>query len=311
MDLMLLRSFLAVAERGSFTAAARELGLTQPGVSRQMRKLERAFGATLLQRAGGGVRLTAPGERVRAYAAAVVEGERELRLALRDSADAVAGVLRIAASTTPGEFLVPGYVARFVERHSEVRPQIAIADSTAVVEDLVARRADVGFVGARLPRPGLRFVTIAEDEVVLAVPATHPFAARAAVDLADLAGQAFVEREGGSGTSLSVSRVLAERRVSLPPHRVVMVVNTTQAMVSAIQRGYGIGFVSSLALADRTPGRVAALRLADLRLRRALYLVYEARRALSLPASAFVAFVRRAGSGASGDVGAPNGERKP
>jgi DNA-binding transcriptional LysR family regulator len=293
MDLLLLRSFLVVAERGSFTMAARELGLTQPGVSRQVRKLERELGATLLRREHGVVRLTPAGERVLAFARAVVAGERELRHALRAHAGAVAGPLRIAASTTPGEFLVPGLVARFVERHPDVEPAIAIADSTAVVEDLLARRADVGFVGARLPRPGLRYAVIAEDEVVLAVPASHPFAGRASVELAALHGQPFVEREGGSGTSLSVRRLLAERGMSLPPHRVVMVVNTTQAMVSAIQRGYGIGFVSSLALVDRVPGRVVALRLADVQLRRPLYLTYEARRPLPLAASAFVTFVRR------------------
>lgn len=311
MDTLLLRSFLTVAERGSFTAAARELGLTQPGVSRHVRKLERELAATLLYREHAVVRPTPAGERVRAFAAAVLEAERELRLALRASADAISGTLRVAASTTPGEFLVPGFVARFVARHPEVQPEIAIADSTAVVEEVLARRADVGFVGARLPRSGLRFVTVAWDEVVLAVPVSHPFADRPAIDLAELAGQPFVEREGGSGTSLSVRRALAERGLSLPPHRVVMVVNTTQAMVSAIQRGYGIGFVSSLALADRAPGRIAAVRLAGLQLRRALYLVYEARRALPLPASAFVAFVRRGVGGTPGDVGSPNGEGKP
>lgn len=293
MDLGLLRSFIAVAEHGSFSVAAGELGLTQPGVSRQVQRLERELGATLLRREHGVVRLTPAGECVLAFARTVIAGEQELRQALRAHAGAIAGPLRIAASTTPGEFLVPGLVARFVARYPEVQPSIAIVDSAAVVEDLLARRADVGFVGARLPRPGLRYAAIAEDEVVLAVPTSHPFAAHQTVELAALEGQPFVEREGGSGTSLSVRRLLAERGLSLPPHRVVMVVNTTQAMVSAIQRGYGIGFVSSLALADRAPQRITPVRLTDVPLRRPLYLTYEARRTLPLAASAFVAFVRR------------------
>src|SRR5207248_6079265 len=125
-----------------------------------------------------------------------------------------------------------------------------------------------GFVGARLERKGLRYDPLVEDEVVLAVPAFHPFAARETVALDDLAGQSFLEREDGSGTILSVRAALAERGLSLPPHRVVMTLSTTQAIVSAVAEGYGIGFVTSLALADRAAGRVFGVRLAGLPLRR-------------------------------------------
>ncbi|HZS02054.1 MAG TPA: LysR family transcriptional regulator [Chloroflexota bacterium] len=290
MEVDQLESFVRVAERGSLTLAARELGITQPGLSRQMQKLERLVGVPLFTRTRNGVRLTSAGERYRAYADEVLTRHRQLLAELRASEATLAGELRIAASTTPGEFLVPRLVGDFTAQHPEVRAIVFSADSRGVVDEVLARRWDCGFVGARLDRKGLRYEPLIEDEVVLAVPAFHPFARQASVELADLAGQSFVEREDGSGTILSVRTALAERGLSLPPYRVSMTLSTTQAIVSAVAEGYGIGFVSSLALADRAAGRVAAVRLAELPLRRLLYLVREEQRVLPPVARRFIDF---------------------
>lgn len=295
MDLTWLETFLQVAKHGSFTRASEDLHLTQPGVSRQVQKLERELGVLLFERREGAVHLTAAGERLRTYAEDVLERRRRLLVELQGETTTLSGELRIAASTTPGEFLVPGLVARFTEQYPEVRPQVFITDSSMVVEELVARRWDVGFVGAKLTRRGLRYYPVGEDEVVLATPPDHPFAARSEVALPELEGQPFVEREGGSGTLRTVHQALAERGLSLPPHRTVMVLGTTQAVVSAVENGYGIGWVSSLALEHRGPGRVAVVRLAGVSLRRVLYLIHETRRPLPPVAAAFVNWARKQG----------------
>jgi DNA-binding transcriptional LysR family regulator len=286
-----LEAFLRVAARGSFTAAARELGLTQPGLSRQMQKLERRLEVSLFVRTHAGVTLTPAGERFRAYAADLLARHRQLLDELRGTEAGPAGPLHVAASTTPGEFLVPRLVAEFTGRHPDVRPTVFIADSEEVTSELLERRWDLGFVGARIKRDGLRYDPVAEDEVVLAVPAHHPLARAAKVTLGALAGQRFVDREGGSGTLLSVRRALAGRGLQLPPHRVSMTLSTTQAIVSAVRAGYGIGFVSSMALADRSDSRVVGVRLAGIPLRRTLYMVREQRRVLGPVARRFAEFV--------------------
>ena len=290
MDVEQLESFLRVAERGSLTLAAPELGITQPGLSRQMQKLERALGVPLFARTRNGVRLTAAGERYLLYAREVLARHRQLLAELRATEASLAGELRIAASTTPGEFLVPRLVADFTARTpgragDDLHGRLAWRGRRAG-----ARRWDCGFVGARLDRKGLRYEPLMEDEVVLAVPACHPFAQQPAVALADLGGESFVEREDGSGTILSVRSALAERGLTLPSYRVSMTLSTTQAIVSAVAQGYGVGFVSSLALADRAAGRVVAVRLAELPLRRPLYLVREEQRLLPPVARHFVEF---------------------
>ncbi len=286
-----LQAFLRVAACGSLTAAARELGLTQPGLSRQMQKLERRLQVSLFARTPAGVTLTPAGERFRAYAEELLARHRQLLDELRGTEAGLAGTLRVAASTTPGEFLVPRLVAEFTGRHPDVRPVVFTADSEEVTSELLERRWDVGFVGARIKRDGLRFDPVADDEIVLAVPAHHPLAPAAEVPLGALAGQRFVDREGGSGTLLSVRRALAERGLQLPPYRVSMTLTTTQAIVSAVRAGYGIGFVSSMALADRPDGRVVGVRLAGVPLRRTLYMVREKRRVLSPVARRFAEFV--------------------
>ena len=296
MNLEQLQSFLAIARDRSFTRAARELRLTQPGISRQIQRLEQELGVLLLQRHRGSLQLTSAGEHLLVYAEETLSRHRQLLSQLRDESAGVAGALRIAASTTPGEFIVPDLVARFTALYPEVEPEVFTTDSAQVVEELRERRWDIGFVGVRLQgreARGLRYDVVAEDEVVLAVPISHPFAARGEVAFQELAGQSFLEREGGSGTLRSVRAILARQGLALPAYRMAMGVNSTRAILSGAERGYGMGWVSSLALGPSWAGRLAAVRLTGLPLHRQLYMVQERQRPLPPAATAFADWVRR------------------
>ncbi|MCW3036161.1 MAG: transcriptional regulator, LysR family [Actinobacteria bacterium] len=291
MNLDQLQTFLLLARCGSFTRAAAELHLSQPAVSRHIQKLERELGVTLLTRRRGRVELSPAGERVRSYAEEVVGGHVRLLADLAEQPSRLAGELRIVASTTPGEFLVPGLVSAFTTSHPRVSPRIQIADSTEVVAQLRSRNADVGFSGVKLPGRDLVHRPIATDEIVLAVPPLHPFASRTSVELSELAGQPFLTRESGSGTHLSFLALLAEHGLEVPPYRPVMVLSNTAAIVSAVGNGYGIGFVSCLALRGRGPEGPVAVRIAGLTLTRSLYLVVEKDRPLPPPAASFAGWV--------------------
>jgi DNA-binding transcriptional LysR family regulator len=291
LNLDQLQTFLLLARCGSFTRAAAELHLSQPAVSRHIQKLERELGVTLLTRRRGRVELSPAGERVRSYAEEVVGGHVRLLADLAEQPSRLAGELRIVASTTPGEFLVPGLVSAFTTSHPRVSPRIQIADSTEVVAQLRSRNADVGFSGVKLPGRDLVHRPIATDEIVLAVPPLHPFASRTSVELSELAGQPFLTRESGSGTHLSFLALLAEHGLEVPPYRSVMVLSNTAAIVSAVGNGYGIGFVSCLALRGRGPEGPVAVRIAGLTLTRSLYLVVEKDRPLPPPAASFAGWV--------------------
>lgn len=291
MNLDQLETLVVLARCGSFTRAARELHLSQPAVSRHVQKLEQELGVSLLTRRRGRIELSDAGERVRSYAEEVVGGHGRLVSDLSHEPSRLTGELRIVASTTPGEFLVPGLVSAFTASHPRVSPRIEIADSTEVAAQLRVRRSDVGFSGVKVTGRDLQYRPIATDEIVLAVPADHPFAARRTVELGELAGQPFLTRESGSGTHLSFLALLAERGLEAPRYRTAMVLSNTAAIVSAVAGGYGIGLVSCLALQRRGSGGPVAVRIAGLALTRSLYLVVERDRPLPASPAAFVEWV--------------------
>lgn len=291
MNLDQLQTFVVLARCRSFTQAAQELNLSQPAVSRHVQRLEHELGTALLNRRRGDIELSEAGERLRSYAEEVVGGYERLLAVLGRGARPLEGELRISASTTPGEFLVPGLVAAFTARNPKVTPRILICDSAEVAAHLRARRSDIGFSGVEVPDRDLHHQEFASDEIVLAVPRDHPFASRETVALGELTGERFLIREAGSGTHRSFLAALREQGWQTPAYRTVMVLGTTQAIVSGVQDGYGIGLVSARSLEARGPGGPVAVRVAGLSLRRPLFLVVEKERTLAAAPSAFATWV--------------------
>lgn len=290
MDINQLRTFMQVARHSSFSLAAQALGLTQAGVSRQVRQMERELGFDLIGREQRPVTLTRAGREFLSCAERVLDDLESTIQTIKVGSKQLAGPINIAASTIPGEFLAPDLLARFTARYPGVRPSLIITDSAGVVDELLARRADIGFLGAALAHPKLRLVPFAEDEIILVVPAGHPLAGKGTIPLDALAGQPFVEREGGSGTLESLKRLLAQHGLALPEHQVAMIAGTSQTQLAAIEAGAGLGFVSNLALASRLHPRVVRVEIDGLRFKRTLYMAYE-NASLSAVGQAFIGFV--------------------
>ena len=286
-----LRSFVAIARRGGITAAAAELGLSQSGLSRLVARLEGELGHQLLARPRRSVVLTPAGRRFLLWAETTLDRYAAMARELSGEVPELAGPLRIVASTAPGEFLVPGLISSFSAVHPAVTAEVEIMDSQQVVEALLEGRVEIGFTGIRYSQRNLVYDVVASDEIVLAVPGDHPFAERGSIYLSELEGEVFIERENGSGTRRSFEAALARHHVALPPHRTVMVLTTTDAVVSAVQDGYGIGFVSSRAIRSRSTSQVALVRLNELKVQRSLYLVRDSDRQLGEIASSFVRWV--------------------
>jgi len=284
MDLEDLRVFVETVRRGSLSLAAEALDLSQPTVSRRIRRMETEMGAPLIERRRPAVSPTRLGLELLSFAEGTLQRWDTMRGAQRNATPPLRGALHIVSSTTPGEFLVPALLARFAQVHTDVRAHLHIMNSDSVEECVRAHHCDVGFLG-RLPRsPLLRGIAVAEDEVVLAVPAGHRFAQRSEIDLDEISGEALVLREPGSGTRQAVEAALAAHHVSLPPHRVVSEMGNGRALVAAVAAGQGIGFVSALLSGG------PRVRLQGLPIRRPLLLVYDPSR-LRRVTEIFVAFV--------------------
>jgi DNA-binding transcriptional LysR family regulator len=290
-----MRAFIAVTETGTSTAAALRLGITQPAVSRQLKRLEEKLGIILFDRSFQRLRLTAAGRQFEAYARGALAAFEGTITALRHDSGLLEGELRVAASTTPGDYVVPRWLEQFVALHPALRPQVSISDSASVVQDILDRNWDVGFIGEEPANPALVKTPIAEDEVVLAVRAEHRFAAQAEIDVSELEGEPFIGRERGSATVKTVEEGLRARGLALPGYRVVMTLNTTQASLLAVQRGIGHSWASIRGLEQGLIAGVVPVRLRGLRFKRNLYMIH-ARRGVPPVAAAFIQWLLTAGA---------------
>lgn len=268
-----LEVFSAVVAEGSFSAAARRLGLTQPAISLQVRGLEEHFGCQLLERSGRVVRLTDAGQQAYGYATRVIDLLAHMDAAMRSDADAPTGRLQVGASTTPGESLLPRLIPHFRHRYPGVQLTVEVTDTAGVLERLLRRQCDVGLVGGLAHAERLDLVPFAQDELVLVAPTGHPLARGGTVAPVELRRYPFVTREEGSGTRAAVERALAQVGVTGLP--VATVLGSSEAVKQAVVAGVGLAFISGSALGTSdTPGLVV-VPVHGLGLRRQLYLATE------------------------------------
>lgn len=294
MNLVHLRTFVNIVEQGSLSAAARALRISQPAVTKQVQRMEAELGLSLLVRGPQRqVELTPAGQRLLAFAQETLARFDAFREEMASLQAIGQGTLTLAASTIPGEHLLPGLLAAFRAEYPQVAVQMSIADTAETAAKLLTDEADVGVIGSAVAQPGLCLERLVSDQVVLIVPPDHPLAGRAEVTVEELQGQPFILREEGSGTRRSVTEALAAAGASLPSGDVVMKLGSTQAIIQAVEQGLGLGFVSARACAQaEAAGRLARVPIAGLDLHRALYLAYRPQRAADPLVARFLDFAR-------------------
>lgn len=292
-DLGALELLLAVARLGSLGRAARELGISQPAASSRIRAMERQLGVGLVDRSPRGSRLTDVGVLVTDWARRVVEAAEAFDAgaqALRDRRDSR---LRVAASMTVAEYLLPGWLIALRGDRPDTAVQLLAGNSAAVVERLLAGEADLGFVeGLTAPR-GLRGAVVARDRLVVVVGADHPWAARRApLTPAELAATALILREEGSGTREVLDAALAAHGGLAAP---LLELTSTTALKAAVASGAGPAVLSELAVAEELAAhRLVQIPVDGVDLRRALRAVWRTDARPTGPARDLLSLTRRA-----------------
>ena len=293
MNLDYLRTFRQVAEVGSFSEVAKRLSITQPAVSFQIQKLEREVGVRLIDRGQKSVTLTDAGKRLLSFAILVDEEQARLHGDLDRLREEVTGELVIAASTIPGEVLVPPIVGEFKTLHPAIGVRVDVFDSGTVIDKVVGGTYDVGFCGSRPEGRELECFEMAQDEIVLIVFPEHPFARRGAVPLHELEGEPLILREEASGTQRTLRSLLAEAGLDIARQSPRLVLGTTQAVVTAVESRAGIAFVSNLAIRKSLAlGLVTQVPIDGLKLTRSFHCIYREERVVSRLLGEFIAFVR-------------------
>ncbi|NDK88782.1 LysR family transcriptional regulator [Gordonia desulfuricans] len=278
-DLASLETLVAVARSGSLNAAATELGISQQAVSTRMRALETRLGVSLLNRSPTGTTLTEAGTIVTEWAARLLALAGEFDTGLAALRHERRRELRIAASLTIAEHLLPRWLVSFAaDTTGGEPPKVSFtATNTERACDMVrAGDVELGFVEGPAVAAGVRSRVVAQDCLTLVVPPTHPWARRRRpVTAAELAVTPLVTRELGSGTRLVLDHALAH---ALGEHTVrpqpVLELSTTAAVRSAVIAGAGPAVLSDLSVRDDVGSRLVAVDVVGVDLRRSLRAVW-------------------------------------
>ncbi len=287
-----LATFARVAERGSFTAAAGEMGVTQAAVSQRIAALEKVLRTALFDRRRGRIVLTEAGHRLYEHARRILDLHDQARRELSGLRPTVSGDLPIAASSVPGECYLPALLSAFHAEHPRVHVRATISDSGTVIKDIAKGGATLGLIGRRAEKANLQTRWIGHDSLVLVVSAGHHWAARQTVSLDSLTHEPLIVRELGSGSRSALEKSLERTGRSLADLHVTLELGSNAAIRDAVRRGLGVAFLSRYCVERELDSReLRAVAVRGLCLARDFYLIYHRGRPLSQAASVFLRFV--------------------
>ncbi len=280
-DLSALEVLLGVAGTGSLNGAARQAGVSQQAVSARIRAMEAQTGVALVHRTPRGSTLTADGAVIAEWAARLLDVAAGLDAGIAALRQDRRARLRVSASSTIAEQLLPGWLASFRAAAPAGRPapdiMLTAASTEQVIGHVAAGAADIGFTeGPRRPA-GLRSKIIGQDRLVVVVAPGHRWARRRAVTPAELAGAPLVSREGGSGTRDTLAAALAAALgAGAAQAPAPQSVSTTAAVRAGVLAGPAPAVISELAVAeDLAAGRLIEIPVPELDLRRVLRAIWD------------------------------------
>ncbi len=261
-----IRVFRAVARHLNFSRAAEELLLTQPAVTQQIKALEEEFGIPLFDRGGGRISLTSGGKALLPFA-------EQMKLLGEEAVSAVAGAhgdqageLVLGASQTIAQYLLPNFAANFLRAQPRVRVTARSGNSDEMLQALLAREIQLALIEGPEQRKDIHIEPFMEDHMVLVVPAGHEWADHE-IEPPAMRDQPLLLREFGSGSRRVVEQALAGVGLKTKDLRVSMELDSTEGLLSAVEAGLGVTFVSrwavrnQLALETLKTARISGVKL--------------------------------------------------
>jgi DNA-binding transcriptional LysR family regulator len=286
-----IRVFRTVARQLNFSRAADELFLTQPAITQQVKALEDEIGTPLFDRSGGRITLTRAGKALLPFAEKLKQISDQAFAAVAAASGDQAGELQIGASQTIAQYLLPTFVAGFTKANPRVRITSRTGNTEAMLEALVAHQIQLALIEGPDRRKDLRIESFLEDFMVMVVPPGHIWADR------DIAVQALKQepllmREPGSGSRRIVEKAVSAAGLKLKELNIRMQLDSTEGLLSAVEAGLGVAFVSRWAVRNQLSlGTLKIARVRELKLSRKFSLAYSGGPELAGNAGAFRRFL--------------------
>ena len=262
MDDFRLKVFITAARTLSFTRTAERLYISQPAVSRHIGELESRYRVPLFVRRGSRLELTAAGQVLLEAAGRISDDYRRLEYEMSLCANQAEGELRLGASTTIAQYLLPPALARFTARFPGVRVSVLSGNSGQIERALADREIDLGMVESVSRRQGLHYTLFRPDELVLVARPGGRFARTESVTPEALCRIPLVLREDGSGTLEVIAAALAGVGLRLSQLEVAMRLGTTEGIKSFVRNSDAMALVSVISVVDEL--RSGVLRIIDL-----------------------------------------------
>jgi DNA-binding transcriptional LysR family regulator len=291
LNINLLRIFHVAAEEESFTRAAERLHLTQPGISKHIKGLEEYFSTPLFDRLGRKSSLTQAGSILHEATHRIFQIIDDSKKTIDDLGCGTLAQLRIGASITLGIYILLPYVKQFRAHFPNADISVNISVSRKVEEDVLNNRLDLGFIGAPSNNAMLVAGKLLDDELVLILPADHPWSRRKTVSIREINHKPFIISQPGSGT-----RTILEdrfRKIQITPRFIEL--GHTESVKRAVEAGLGISILSK-AVVERElkQGWLKTAKLQGINLERRFFYIHRKGKYISKTANAFLSLIVRA-----------------
>ena len=248
-----LRILKAVASEKSFTRAAEILFVSQPSLSKQIKILENRLGIVLLNRENNTISLTEGGRVFLQYSERILALCEETCRALNDVKNGDRGNLKVGASQTIGTYLMPRVLALFAQNYPQINIKVQVDSTRIIAKNVVNREIDIAVVGGDVPeelKKNLEIENFVEDELILIVPKSHPFALKKQkkINKDDLYHLNFITLNSTSTIHKFIDNILVQNNIETKQFNIIMQLNSIEGIKTAVSLGLGAAFVSSSAI---------------------------------------------------------------
>lgn len=289
-----LMAFVTVVRKKSFTIAAKELYMTQPAISWQIKNLENEIDLILIERKERGTKLTEAGKQFYIYAEKIIKAHEQLIEEMKQLKCMEKGKLLVGASTVPGEYILPAYMSSFKEAYPATEVVVSTGSSEDIVEHLIAEDIQIGVVGMKMDDSRIDSKPFKKDKIVLIVQKDHPLTAMEKVSLKDLLVYPVIVRERGSGSRKMLEDALEKKNLRLKNFAYATELAGTRASITAVKNSRSLAFVSNLVARDSIAlGDVVEIPVSDLELTRQIFLIWNKLKTLSPLSETFLNFMMK------------------
>ena len=239
-----LKVFHTVAKRLNFTKAADELCITQPAVSKHIQEIESYFQLKLFDRNGSKIKLTEAGEILLQYTNQLFAIYNKLEFDLNEINHRHSGQLRIGASTTIAQYVLPPLLADFHKKFPDIQVTLMISNTEQIEQALQNKDIDFGIIEGQSKNTSFKYTEFLKDEIVLATRINHPATKKGRVQLDELLTVPFLLREPGSGTLEVIAHALKPLNIKLSQLNIEMQLGSTESIKSYLLHSDCMAFLS-------------------------------------------------------------------